>query len=180
MSRNSRVLLVVLAILLVVGAGGAFLAIRDTIKNGSKAMSNKTACDQLTLEEAKTLLNETAQKSTSSDINNQDSPDLKTTHCNYVTEGQGLHDIWTVQLELRVAKNDAGAEKNASYFPPNKTQGQQVAGYGDEALWDAYSGQLSVLQDDDFYLVSMSKGLGGNTVTLADVQKAAEAVGLKE
>lgn len=180
MSRNSRALLIVLAILLVVGAGGTFFAIRDTIFNGSGSMIGKTACDVVTLEESKELLNDTAKKSDSSSIGNKETVDLNTTHCNYVTEGTGLQDIWTLNVELRAAKSDVGKEKNASYFPPNKTDGQQVAGYGDEALWDAYSGQLTVLKDGNFYLLSMSKGLGGNTVALADVQKAAEAAGLKD
>jgi hypothetical protein len=175
---NSRPLLISLAILLVVGVGMAFFAIRDAINNNI-ALSSQTACDMLTINEAKTLLNDTAKKS--DDVTgNKETADLSKSRCSYVTQGAGLQDIWTLTLELRMAKTDEGKAENTSYFAPNKTDDQQVAGYGDEARWDAYSGRLSVLKGGDFYLVSMTKGFGGNTVLLADVQKAAEAVGLKE
>jgi hypothetical protein len=179
MSRySSRVLLIALALLLVLGVSTAFFAIRDGINN-NVAMANQTACDLLTLNDAKTLLNDTAKKSDDT-AGNKETADLSKSRCSYVTQGAGLQDIWTLTLELRIAKTDDGKADNASYFTPNKTDDQQVAGYGDEARWDAYSGRLSVLRGGDFYLVSMTKGFGGNTVVLADVQKAAEAVGLKE
>jgi hypothetical protein len=177
MSRNSSVVLIALALLVVIGAGGVFFAMKEEANGG--VGSNQEACELLTLEEAKSLLNDTAKKSASGEVRTEETDNLKITNCNYVTQGSGLSDVWTVNLEVRSAKTGAGAADNASYFPPNNTEGQQVAGYGDEALWDAYSGQLTVLQDNNFYLVSMTKGFGGNTVTLSDVQQAAEAVGVK-
>lgn len=178
MSRNSRVLLVALALLVVIGAGGVFFAMRDEVNGGSLG-ANQEACELLTLDEAKALLNDTAKKVTGSDVAPKETDNLKITHCNYTTQGTGINDSWTLSLEVRAAKTGAGGADNASLFPPNKTGGQQVVGYGDEALWEATSGQLTVLYDENFYKLSLSKGYGSNAATLADAQKAAEAVGLR-
>lgn len=154
------------------------MVVRNAADKKNYDVLNKTACEVLTFDKAKALLNETAQKkdAISADV---ETNSIHKTRCEYATQGQTVQDMWTLSLEVREAKNAAGAAENATDFPPHTTQGKSVPGYGDEALWDELAGRFRILKAGNYYTVSMSKGLGGDAVTLAELQKIAATIDLK-
>lgn len=180
MTPRARWLTIALAVFFVLGAGAVFLVVKKNNGNGLYEISTQAACDLLTLEEAKSLLSDTAVKDEhASQESAKETYSFKITRCEYKTDGQNAYDMLRLSLEVRGAKTAAGAVENASQFPPNQTDDKQVPGYGDEALWDSLANNLSVLKDGNVYTVAIAKGLGGEAVPLADLQKAAAAAGLK-
>lgn len=155
------------------------MVVRNAADKNAYEMLDKTACEVLTLDKAKTLLSETAQKkdATSADV---ETNSIHKTRCEYATQGQTVQDMWTLSLEVREAKNAAGAAENATDFPPHTTPGKLVPGYGDEALWDELAGRFRILKAGNYYTISMSKGMGAAAITLAELQKIAAAIGLKD
>lgn len=180
MTPRTRWLTIALAIFFILAAAAVFFVVKKTDGNGVSTTYTQTACDLLTLEEVKSLLNDTAIKDErASQEGTKETYSFKTTHCEYKTAGQNMQDVLKVSLEVRAAKTAAGVAENTTQFPPNKTDGKQLPGYGDEALWDSLANNLRILKDGNVYVVVMAKGLGGETVPLADLQEAASSAGLK-
>ena len=120
-----------------------------------------TACETLTLEEAKSITGENTKLSSGTGIGDREDADLKVTNCGYVRQGQAVGDGRIITLSVFAAKTQAGADQNKSYFTPDKSSKfEAVGGYGDSAYWDEFSNRLYIIDGNNYYTISESDGLG--------------------
>lgn len=103
--------------------------------------------------------------------------DIVVSSCTYTTTAKSVEAIAntkTASVLVRAAKTDAGATSNKSAFAENKPAGVQVvSGYGEAAFWNPQLGQLSILKNDNWYILTY----GSSTTTgrtLDEAKKLAE------
>lgn len=114
------------------------------------------ACRIFTLPDAKKLLGESAKGGTNPVYTS--SADLDVSTCSY-SQGQGtsaaVSSLRSATLLVREPKSASGSSSNRNQFGPLKPQdSQDVAGYGDSAYWDTEHGQLNILKNDKWYILS--------------------------
>lgn len=81
------------------------------------------------------------------------SPDLNISTCTYTLSAGPDHK--SASLLARVPITDKGITSNNNEFGPLKpTTVQDVDGYGDHAYWDAEHGQLNILKNNNWYILS--------------------------
>jgi hypothetical protein len=163
---------VVMGVVVLVGVAVAVVAMKGSDSSENTATTSTAtkkstysypkACEVLTEAVAKQLLGNLiaggdATGSTSSD-------DIEVSNCNYVrklADNAPISELSTVEslgLLVRGAKTADGAASNEAQFTTNKPAGvQDVSSYGDKAYWDASMGQLSVLKNHNWYIISYGK-----------------------
>jgi hypothetical protein len=133
------------------------------------------ACDLLTMDEAKSLLGD-------STINGiKQTPiqrgDTTTSQCGY---SDGLVDTShavVAAVNIRSAINEGGVKLNKAQFEAGKPTGaQDITGIGDEAYFNSGLGQLNILKDTTWIIVSYGSGANPQGNTLADDEKLAKLV----
>lgn len=175
-------------------AFGVFLAVnsKSTQKNSSDNHSHEhgdhehdhdtfsapKACDVFTLDDAKKVLGDTAQKPEETQPAEASSNDIDVSQCIYQQPADTIAAIKTqkqASLLVRGAKTKTGAESNKDYFNgTTKPQGvQEVSGYGDTAFWNPQFGQLNILKGNNWYILQVGVSTPGNRTvdeakTLAD------------
>jgi hypothetical protein len=127
-------------------------------KNSSKAIyTKKRACAIFTLADAKQILGNNAKGGASN--GNTSSDDLAVSTCAY-TQDSGSNNVpvtagKSASLLVRSPKSAAGITSNQAQFGPAKpADAQAVAGYGDSAYWDPQYGQLDILKNNTWYILS--------------------------
>jgi hypothetical protein len=134
-----------------------------------------SACDLLTLAEAKTLLG----TYTINPVNNTpvQSGNVTTSQCAY---SDGLADTShaiAVEINVRSAINDDGIKMNKAQFEAGKPTGaQDVTGIGDEAYFNPGLGQLNVLKETTWIIMSYGAAANPQGNTLADAEKLAKLI----
>jgi hypothetical protein len=168
---------IILAVLILIGGvvGVFFL----TKKNGSTASSEEKKTTFTTLEACKLLSKEKAESilGTSATLGQEPSPnnsaDLKVTNCVYNNTGN-FQDIVSISMLVRSPITQAGADSNTKTFTNTSLVGDMaVEGYGEKATWNSSTGQLNVLKDKNWIIVSLGKAQPTSR-TLDTTKKAAD------
>ena len=121
-----------------------------------KSVVKSKACLIFSAADAKTLLggNVKGGQSTVTDT----SPDLDISTCTYnqsTDTGVSVSGRKSASLLVRVPETNKGIASNNNEFGPLKPSTvQDVAGYGDQAYWDAVHGQLNILKNNNWYILS--------------------------
>lgn len=141
----------------IIAAGVISKSHDDDASNTAQASTSsnyKKACDIFTLADAKTLLGDTA-KGRGADTS---SGDLAVTSCTYTQDSGGNAPVTaskTAALLVRAPRTDIGASSNRGQFAKLKpADAPAVSGYGDSAYWDAEHGQLDILKNNTWYILS--------------------------
>ncbi|HET9721593.1 MAG TPA: hypothetical protein VFP32_01000 [Candidatus Saccharimonadales bacterium] len=156
----------VLALILV---GGAAALIIIAVNNGrghndaaldtssvQSAPAHKKACDIFTLADAKKLLGDNAKGGQSTP--DKSSSDLSVSTCSYTADSGSNAPVSSnnsASLTVRTPSSSAGTQVGQKEFDyPPAPQDQKVTGYGDDAYWDAQTGQLNILKNNIWYVLS--------------------------
>ncbi len=153
------------------------------VKTGDAAMIAVDACEVLTQAAADQTVGGGATKSDTT-AGNASSDDVSVSNCNYLKKpstGNPLQDAkngTTLGILARAAKTSKGAASNKAVFSDQKPAGvQDVSGYGDKAYFNPTYGQLNILKGNNWYILSVKKGIGpGSSVALDHVTPLADAV----
>jgi hypothetical protein len=128
----------------------------STAINHSTAFPSIKACNIFTLADAKQVLGDTAKGGASG--TNTGSSDLEVSTCSY-SQSSGtsapVSATKSASLLVRAPKTGAGTTSNQNQFGTLKpADSQPVAGYGDNAYWDPQFGQLNILKNNAWYILS--------------------------
>lgn len=172
-----KIVIILAVLILIGGAVGVFFL---TKKNGSTSGNEESkatftileACKLLTKEKAVTLLG------TSTTLGQEPSPsnsdDLKVTNCVYNNNTGNFKDIVSVSILVRAPLTQEGADSNTETFNDASLVGNTtVEGYGETAAWNSSTGQLNILKDKNWIIVSFGK-TQPTSRTLDDTKKAAD------
>jgi hypothetical protein len=157
-----------LALVLIAAAATAIVAAVKSFKShddkasgstsavNKKTQAAKAACDIFTLADAKLLLGSAAKGG--DNTQESSSPYLAVSDCTYAQEQASSAPVSSGQsatLLVRAPKTEKGVASNSNEFGALRPVGvQDVAGYGDNAYWDAAHGQLNILKNQNWYIVS--------------------------
>ena len=132
------------------------------------------ACDVLTPERAVEILGPVADVPTSTAPTAGDA-DAAVTSCTYLAADRNERDgRISVGLVVRTALSAVGAGTNRDRFAPAglPPEAQQVDGIGERAFWAPGLGQLNVLADDQWYVLTYG-GLDPRQNSLSETREAA-------
>ena len=162
-----RAVLYAIGLVLIVAAAAAIVLAVRAAKNhdgggsnpaatSTQSSSAKKACDIFTLAEAKKLLGDTARGGVVPV--NDTTDDFRVSTCSY-TQDQGSNAPTASRLVANLLAqfplNDKAVASNQNQFGPLKpTTVQDVSGYGDKAYWDPKLGQLNILKNNTWYILS--------------------------
>lgn len=137
------------------------------------------ACDVLTEAIASQVLGATPVKVT--DIPNAiSSAHLSGSQCAYyyqaAANGAAAAQRQTVELLVQSAKDQSGADSNQTQFAALPSGSQWVPGYGAKAYWNPALGQLNILDNNNWYIVSHYSGSSRTSATLDQAKVLADAV----
>lgn len=134
------------------------------------------ACDLLTMTEAKSLLGD----KTINGVNQTpvQSGDLTISKCSYSDGLPDTANAVVAAIVVRSGINDAGILQNKKEFVAGKPSAgiQDVTGIGDSAYFNAGLGQLNVLKDSTWILVSYGSGASPQGNSLEDTETLAKLV----
>lgn len=185
MSRNKKiVLLVLLALIFVAEAVVATVIVfhRSKAHDNGSAGSNvqvsttarRDACSIFTLADAKQALG--GEAAGGAMVVTGTSKDVQVSGCSYKS-GPANATGKTASLVMHLPKSAQGIAGNQKIFDGQQPPGSQlVSGYGDNAYWDAQLGQLNVLKDNTWYVITYGTAAPAGrslaqTKVLADILK---------
>jgi len=164
--------LVFLGVVVVIGGGvGLVILTRPNTAHAPQAPASstkttaastaggKTACTIYTAADAQKLLGSTTQAGSSNADTPTESDAIKVSTCTYIQDtGDSLDSLKTAKtasLLVRAPKTQAGTDSNKAQFTTSKPAGvTDVPGYGDAAYWDPQFGQLNILKNNTWYILS--------------------------
>jgi hypothetical protein len=171
---------VTLVILVFIAVGTLALATsdkNDSTQNtrattGAKKFSPPQACSIFTLDNAKKLLGDST-KATEIPAASASNDDIEVTQCFY-QEPSGQHQA---NILVRGAKTDKGKAGNVDYFKGSTKPAnvQDVNGYGEAAFWNPEFGQLHILKNGNWYILSFGP-LAPSERKLDDVRTLADTL----
>ncbi|MBX4191028.1 hypothetical protein KW794_02985 [Candidatus Saccharibacteria bacterium] len=179
-----------LGIILIAAAVTAAVLATNNFKNHDDKLANssasktkqtppagKNACSIFTLADAKQLLGDTAKGGISPIYTSTTDFDVST--CSY-TQDQGANapvsSKKAATLLMQAPKTETGIASNLKEFGPLKPVGvQDLTGYGDQSYWDPEHGQMSVLKDNVWYILSLGPNTPSNR-TLDDAKRLADLI----
>lgn len=142
-------------------------------QNAEKSVN---ACDLLTLDEAKTLLGDTAVLGEHSEPENDGSISLS--NCSYSNGARVLEDIRAISFSARTALDQKGINGNVTAFQETNGKAvagdEAVAGYGDKAFWSTDTRHLSILRGDVWIRI----WYGGNEKSIATLENTKQVADL--
>jgi hypothetical protein len=144
-------------------------------ENRSYPTQTSRACDVLTAPAAKQVLGSLGPVSTPPPANS--SRDVSVSSCVRTNALSSLDRAESASLLMRVARSARGAQSNAAVFatgsrPPGS---QKVIGYGEQAFWNPAFGQLSILDEGNWYILAAGP-INPRQRTLTDAKKLADAI----
>lgn len=152
----------------------------DTPAHGEHAaqghLGKKDACDYLSQKDAETLLGSGAEKGSLNADTSSD--DVHVSTCSYNSKAETLpevRNIRTASLLVRAPLTEAGGESNEVPFEKQPDGAQKVEGYGQQAYWDGAAGQLHILVDDVWMIMTHGKSNDSDR-SLEDAKKLADVV----
>lgn len=124
------------------------------------------ACELLTANEAGLLLGSQAINGTKSEP--QLSGNTAISKCAYSDSNQDMNKMIVAALTVRSGINDNGKTQNTSEFTiaAKGNEVESVEGIGDAAFFNSSRGQLNVLKDEQWFIISYGTGLAPETNTL--------------
>ncbi|HET7827713.1 MAG TPA: hypothetical protein VFK97_02495 [Candidatus Saccharimonadales bacterium] len=158
--------LYLIGVILLGGAAAVIaLAVNNTKDDNSKSnptsdlsvsASDKKACSIFSLADARQILGAGAKGGSNS--LESSAQDVAVSQCAY-TQSSGtsapVSSAKTASLTMRIPKTADAERTNASQFSLLKpATAQTVSGYGDSAYWDAEHGQLNILKNQIWYILS--------------------------
>lgn len=150
----------------------------DTSSKVDQNFKGVDACTVFTIEEAQKVLGITAKKgdTKAGDVSNDQ---VSVSTCSYSTplaDGASVSSIKTATLLARSAKNSEGAKGNKSQFGTGMPAGaQKVDGYGNDAFWNPAFGQLNIMKNNNWYILSSGSPKVSDK-TLDDAKKLADVI----
>lgn len=183
----------IVAVILVVGAIGALvLATLSTKDHDDKTVTGpqisfnpatskpKQACTIFTLADAKKVLGSTVKGGAAPASSS--SSDLTVSTCSYsqdLASGAPISASQAATLLVRAPKTTSGAESNNNQFGPLRpADAVTVIGYGQNAYWDPQFGQLDILKNNTWYILS-SGPLAPSVRTLDQARRLADILIVK-
>jgi len=164
---------------LLIGAGvvagivAVVTAIALTVYNGAPRIVYEPAkaCDLFNSTEAKTLLGDKMIRSTMTDP--KLSGDMGTSACGYTNGNPDMDNVIVAAINVRSGINDKGVEQNKTEFATGKSidTNEPVKDLGDSAYFNTKLGQLNVLEDRKWIILSYGVATAPETNT---VEKAIE------
>lgn len=131
------------------------------------------ACSLLAQDEAETLLGGKAiQRATEQTIEGN----LASSKCSYTD--MNANNFQIAAVAVRSAINDAGVATNKEQFTANRTANktEKVTGIGDEAYYVPLNGQLHVLKDKQWLILSFGSASDTSSHTLDATKRLANKV----
>jgi hypothetical protein len=178
------------AVVATVGAGVVVVVTSSDKKHGktnttsmghSVTLGSVNACDILTPAVAKKVLSEDAERGIAAGDSSSD--DITVSNCIYSSKtGDSLErvrDMRTASLLVRSPLTQAGADSNHTPFHSLKEGAVEISGYGDMAFWDPELGQLNVLKDGSWYILSIGKA-GATDHSIEESKAFARTLGLAQ
>jgi hypothetical protein len=134
-----------------------------------------TACDVLTARAAKEVLGTVGPASTPPPANA--SAGVGVSSCVRSNALSADDAAESASLLMRVARTARGAQNNAAVFASDSRPAgsQNVTGYGEKAFWNPAFGQLSILNEGNWYILAAGP-INPRQRTLEDAKKLADAV----
>lgn len=146
----------------------------------TKPFSPPKACDVLTIENARKILGDNAEKTELPGGGTASSEDIEVSQCAYTQPGsntlESIRNQKQASILVRGAKTQKGADSNKEVFtgslkPANV---QDASGYGDAAFWNPEFGQFNILKNGNWYILSAGVSRPGEksvdeAKTLADL-----------
>jgi hypothetical protein len=135
------------------------------------------SCQAFTLADAKKILGDTAKKSSGTSLN-ASSKDTAVSTCIYGQDSSTVpinkaQNLKTATLLSRSPKTAIGKQSNLDQFGKSKPAGvQDVSGIGEKAFWSPTYGQLNVLKDNVWVIISTGSS-APSTHSLDDAKKMA-------
>jgi hypothetical protein len=145
----------------------------DNEDSASYPTQSKKACDVLTEAVAKRLLGSVAPATSPPPGNSSNSISVST--CVRTNTVTSVARSASATLLMRVAKDSTGAQGNKNVFATPPTGSQEVSGYGDRAFWNPAFGQLNILNNGNWYILSVGP-IDPKRHTLAETTKLADAI----
>lgn len=135
----------------------------------------KNACEVLDAKVATSLLGQAAEKGGPAPVARAEG--TRVSSCLWANAVQSSGTARSVSLLMRVAIDETGAQSNSEVFDPQVLPGgaRPVEGYGDAAFWNPAFGQLNILDQGNWYILS-SGPIDPKRHTLAQTRKLADAV----
>jgi hypothetical protein len=164
-----KLLPVLIGVIVIAAAVTAFLVLKKDNKDASSGnkpsivqpvadtayTGDKRACDVITLDDAMKVLGASAKAGSTNSDAPTEGPDVVVSTCTYSNDSAAPGQSKTASVLVRSAKSTDGAESNMAQFSDQKPAGtQDVAGYGEAAFWNATFGQLNVLKNGNWYIIS--------------------------
>lgn len=124
--------------------------------SNSPTLTKRTACQIFSLADAKQVLGDSVKGGSNPVASSSD--DLAVSTCTYTQDTGNNAPVSagkSATLLVRAPKTSAGSASNHNQFGPLKPTGvQEVSGYGDSAYWDPQYGQLDILKNNTWYILS--------------------------
>lgn len=186
MKKSWLIILAAVVVFVGIGVTAVLAGKKDADKKGSNSattqgehsglLGKKDACDYFTQATADALLGAGSQKgSMNADAS---SGDVSVTTCTYTSKADTLEEVRNMKAAsvlLRVPLTETGAQSNETPFESRPEGAQDVSGYGDKAYWDPSMGQLNVLKDNTWLVITNGKSRVGDR-TLGEAKKLADIV----
>lgn len=169
---------VIIGASIVVGAALIIMGVAYAIYNSTPktVYQPAKACDLFTSSEARELLGGGAIKSGSKDpVQDQN---VATSTCGYADGSSNTETMKVAAVMIRSGVNDDGVQQNKTEFTTGKPQEnvEDVKELGDDAYFNKELGQLNVLEDKMWIIVSNGIGSAPQANTLEDAVKLAKKV----
>lgn len=188
--KKSWILAAAVVLLVVAVAGAIVMGGRSsgddkpktTPAGDSGQRDDKAACEYLTQSVADKVIGQPgSEKGALAPESSSD--DIKVSVCTY-TQNLGedaslesIRNVRSVTLLVRAPLNEVGAESNKAPFKTPGGATTAVTGYGQQAFWDAEAGQLNILSDDVWYILSVGKSRAADR-TLDEAKAFADSIAL--
>jgi len=145
-------------------------------KQAAGIQAKKQACGVFTLADAKQLLGDNVKGGSAPADTSSKDVDVST--CNYLQDLSSsnvpVSSGKSASLTVKIPKTSNGIKSNQGQFGPIKPGGVvDVSGYGDSAYWDAEHGQLDILKNDTWYILSNGPATPSSR-TLDDAKQMAD------
>jgi cytoskeletal protein RodZ len=155
------IVLVVLLLGVFLLPGGFFGSDKDTTESTNTQTAQKSsskftavnACDIFTKEEAQQILGASATQSTEETPTS--TKDVSVSTCTYSNNAADVNSIEVASVLVRSGLSESGASTNKAVFGTGTPEGsEKVSGYGEDAYFTSSIGQLNVLKDNNWIIIS--------------------------
>jgi hypothetical protein len=158
----------------------------ETGKDGPGNAASKTikygvidACRVLDINIAEKVLGVVPEKAEKTP--DSKSGDVNVSSCSYATPAFTIEEVKTMRIATVVVRSplsNEGAEANQAPFDKRSAGAVDVQGYGASAYWDPSLGQLNVLKEGAWYLLSIGTNRAPER-TIEDAKSMATTLGLQ-